>query len=115
MVKIYKTPQVQAQYKRIFKETARRFGKSVALETLRQLEDAEEKLKTIHVSHGKNVNIHSDRFQSIKIKNAQILFYEHIGDDIVIVAAGWVGRNWIDRLIEMEPYIDAQLSKWHQQ
>ena len=42
MRKIYKTPEVELQYKRIFKETAKRFGKSVALETMYQLTEAEK-------------------------------------------------------------------------
>ena len=42
MRKIYKTPEVERQYKRIFKETTKNFGKSVALETMRQLKAAEK-------------------------------------------------------------------------
>jgi plasmid stabilization system protein ParE len=109
MRKIYKTPEVERQYKRIFKETIKRFGESVALETMHQLESAERQLAndTAYTKH--DPEYRSERFEYISIPNSQTLFFEEIGNDIVIVAAGWSGRNWKDRLEEMQPYIDAQL------
>lgn len=108
---IYKTPEVELQYKRIFKETAKRFGKSVALETMNQLTEAEKKLATDKAFSKKDGEYHSERFEYIIIENSQILFFERINDDIVIVAAGWSGRDWKARLEEMQPYIDRQVEK----
>jgi hypothetical protein len=111
MRKIYKTPEVERQYKRIFKETAKRFGKRVALETMHQLTEAEKKLATDEIYAKHDSEYHSERFEYITIKNSQILFFERINDDIIIIAAGWSGRQWKDRLDEMQPYIDKQLEK----
>lgn len=111
MLKIYKTPEAERQYKRIFKETAKRFGKGVALETLKQLTEAEEKLiqDTDHSRY--DPEFYSERFEYITIKNSQIVIFERVDNDIVVVAAGWSGRNWKKRLEEMQPYIDRQLEK----
>ena len=111
MRKIYKTPEARRQYKRIFKETAKRFGRRVALETMYQLTEAEEKLADGTVFARHDPDYHSERFKQITIKNSQTLFFEIIDDDIIIVAAGWSGRNWKDRLEEMQPYIDRQIEK----
>jgi|AntRauTorckE6833_2_1112554.scaffolds.fasta_scaffold08819_3 hypothetical protein len=115
MRKIYKTPEVERQYKRVFKETAKRFGKRVALETMRQLKEAEEKLAKDAAYTRHDPEDHSKRFEYITIQNSQTLFFEYINDGIIIVAAGWSGRNWKDRLEEMQPYIDRQLEKFKKQ
>jgi len=111
MRKIYKTPQVEQQYKRIFKETAKRFGRRVARETMTQLRDAEEKLAKDKAFAKLNEKCFSERFEYLSIENSQVLFFERIGEDIVIVAAGWSGRNWKERLEDMQPYIDRQIQK----
>ena len=69
MRKIYKTPEVELQYKRIFKESAKRFGKSVAFETMRQLMQAEEKLAQDLAFSKHDPNYHSERFEYITIPN----------------------------------------------
>lgn len=111
MRKIYKTPEVELQYKRIFKETAKRFGQNVAIETLQQLTEAEEMLSKDEAFSKHDPVYHSERFEYVTIPNSQILFFERIKDDIVIVAAGWSGRDWKARLEEMQPYIDRQVDK----
>lgn len=111
MRKIYKTPEVEQQYKRIFKETAKRFGKLVALETMSQLTEAEEKLAKDIAYARHDPEHHSERFEYITISNSQILFFERIDGNIIIVAAGWSGRQWKARLEEMQPYIDRQVEK----
>ena len=111
MPKIYKTPEVERQYKRIFKETAKRFGKRVAMETMQQLIEVENNLAKETAVSKINADFYSDRFEYITIPNSQILFFERINNDIVIVAAGWSGRNWKERLEEMQPYIDRQIEK----
>lgn len=45
MTKVYRTPEVERRYKRIFRETAKRFGRRVAMETLQQIYEAESKLE----------------------------------------------------------------------
>ena len=111
MNKIYKTPEVERQYICIFKETAKKFGRSVALETMRQLQEAEDKLSKDSAFTKHDPDYYSQRFEYIKIKNSQTLFFERLDNDIVIVAVGWSGRNWKERLEEMQPYIDRQLEK----
>lgn len=111
MNKVYKTPEVERQYKRIFKETAKKFGRSVALETMRQLQEAEEKLAKDYAYTKRDPEYHSERFEYVTIQNSQTIFFERLDDDIIIVAAGWSGRNWKDRLEEMQPYVDRQLEK----
>lgn len=108
---IYKTPEVELQYKRIFKKTAKRFGRNVALDTMNQLTEAEEKLANDAVFARHDSKYHSERFEYITIENSQTLFFERINDNIVIVAAGWAGRDWKARLEEMQPYIDRQVEK----
>lgn len=111
MRKIYKTPEVELQYKRIFKETAKRFGRSVAQETLRQIIIVEERLTNDEIFSKHNPQYYSERFEYVTIPNSHILFFERIENDVVIVAAGWSGRDWKARLEEMQPYIDRQVNK----
>lgn len=111
MRKIYKTPEVELQYKRIFKEIAKRFSKTVAFETMRQFIEAENKLATDEAFSKRDPKYHSERFEYVTIENSQTLFFERIDNDIVIVAAGWSGRDWKSRLEEMQPYIDRQVDK----
>lgn len=111
MNKVYKTPEVERQYIRIFKETAKKFGRSVALETMRQLQEAEEKLAADTAFTKHDPDYHSQRFEYMTIQNSQTLFFERLGNNIIIVAVGWSGRNWKERLEEMQPYIDRQMEK----
>ena len=111
MRKIYKTHEAERQYKRIFKETAKRFGKRVALQTLMQLKEVEERLASDQVYGRFDPEYYSERFEFVTIKNSQTIIFERIDNDIIIVAAGWSGRNWKERLEEMQPYIDRQLNK----
>lgn len=83
------------------------------METMRQLDEAEHKLATETAFVRRDTDHRSDRFEFVTIKNSQTIFFERIGDDIVIVAAGWSGRNWKERLEEMQPYIDQQINKLH--
>ena len=112
MNKVYKTPEVERQYIRIFKETAKKFGRSVALETMRQFQEAEDKLARGSAFPKHDPDYHSQRFEYITIQNSQTLFFERLENDIVIVAVGWSGRNWKERLEEMQLYIDRQLEKF---
>ena len=92
-------------------EQKRRDLADLLLETMHQLLEAEKKLAKDQAFTKQNPDFHSERFEHIKIKNSQILFFERFNNDIVIIAAGWSGRNWKERLEEMQPYIDRQIEK----
>lgn len=113
MVDVYRTPEVEKQYKRIFKDSAKRFGLATARETRQQIIEAEKKLARETANIRRDPKHHSERFEYVSVKNSQKIFFERIGDDIVIVAAGYSGRKWKDRLEEMEAHIDRQIALAH--
>lgn len=107
---IYKTPRAVDDFVRIVEYSYERFGMDTAFETYRQLEEVEKKLADNLDLGTLDPHHHSERFKYIQISNRQKIFFERIGDDVVIVMAGGDTRNWKSILREMAPYIDKQIA-----
>ena len=109
MLKIYRTPQAKRDYKEIYKESARRFGEKVASETVAQIESAERRIQE-NPHYGRlDPQFHSEKYRYIQTKNRQKIFYVAFSDFIVIITAGYDGRNWLRILQEQDAYITEQL------
>lgn len=107
---VYKTPRAVDDFIQIVEYSYERFGMDTALETYRQLEDVEKKLADNQDFGTLDPYCHSERFKYIQIGNRQKVFFERIGEDVVIVMAGGDTRNWKRILGEMTPYIDKQIA-----
>lgn len=111
MLEIVKTEQYKNDLKRIYRFTLRRFGPTVALETKRQVDEAEQRLADGLLPDKTDPDYHSGRFSFVSIRNSQKLFYERSGDTIYMVTAGYARRNWKDHLKALESYADQQIAR----
>src|ERR1043166_4298879 len=107
---VYKTPQAEQDYFEVIKESARKWGKTVADEMRRQLKEVEEKLAQ-DPHYGKlDPEYHSDRFKYVQIQNRKKIFFERHGNDVFIVMVEGDTRNYKEIFAEMTPYIDRQIT-----
>ncbi len=111
MHKIYRTDQAKRDYKTIFKESAKRFGVKVANETIAQIEKAERKISENPQCGRLDPTFHSRKYRYIQTKNRQKIFYVEFPDALIIVTAGYDGRNWLSLLEENEEFISQQIEK----
>lgn len=94
MGKIFRTPVYKSDLRSIYAYSLRHFGERVADETMRQIQAVEKKAAN-DPSYGKlEAHYHSDFFRYRTIRNSQTVFFHHIGDDVVMITAGYCGRNW---------------------
>ena len=93
MGKIYRTIQAKTDYKALFKESAIRFGEKVARNPLKQIEAAEQKILEDPNAGRLDPQFHSSKYRYIQTRNRQKIFYVTKGNDIIIVTAGYDGRN----------------------
>ena len=115
MAKLYRTPQIKEDYKEIFKESAKRFGERVARQTLLQIQQAESRVLANPHYGTLDPKFHSTKFRYVQAKNRQKLFYTTIGEDVIVmITAGYDGRNWIKLLTEMDGYISQQIEQARQ-
>ena len=94
MGKILRTPQAKTDYKKIFKERAKRFGEKVAHTTLKQIEEAEQRILDNPLRGRLEPEFHSDKYRFIQTRNRQKIFYTTKGEDVIIITAGYDGRDW---------------------
>lgn len=115
MGKIYRTSVYEQDLKRIYRVSKRRFGKNVALETIRQLQELEQKALNDPEFGKINSDYHSPIFKYANILNRQTAFFERIGDDVVMITVGFDGRQWEKGLADIESkileYINVLKSK----
>lgn len=111
MAEIVRTEQYKDDIKRIYRVTLRKFGPIVALETKRQVDEAEERLADGWLPDKTDPDYHSGRFSFVSIRNNQKLFYERSGDTVYMVTAGHARRDWKVHLKGLESYVDEQIAR----
>ena len=103
--RIFRTPVYKADLRKIYAQSLRRFGEKVADETMRQIHAVEQSALS-DSSYGKiDKEHHSKIFRYKTIRNSQTLFFHAIGDDIVMITAGYCSRDWSAILGKMEEEI----------
>ncbi len=102
MGKILRTPVYKADLRRIYAYSLRHFGEIVANETMRQIQIV-EKNALFDRNYGKiDAHYHSTVFHYKTIRNSQTVFFHHIGDDVIMITAGYCGREWMHILKKLE-------------
>lgn len=109
MGKIFRTPVYKANLRIIYAYSLRHFGEQVADETMRQIQ-AVEKGALSDPRYGKiDAQYHSEIFRYKTIRNSQTIFFHPLGDDVVMITAGYCGRDWGAILKKLENEIMQQI------
>lgn len=111
MAEIVRTEQYKSDLKRIYRVTVRKFGSGVAMETKRQVDEAEQRLADGWLPDISDPVHSSGRFSFVSIRNSQKLFYERDGDTGYMITAGYDRRNWKEHLRALESYADQQIAR----
>ena len=94
MPNIFYTPRYEEDLVRIYKYSARKWGRLVAERTLRQINEV-EKMALADVNFGKvDNNYHSKIYRYATTPNSQTVFFHRLGKDVIMITAGYSGRGW---------------------
>jgi plasmid stabilization system protein ParE len=109
MGKIFRTPVYKANLRTIYAYSLRRFGEVVANETMRQIQAVEQGALN-DPRYGKiDAQYHSEIFRYKTIRNSQTVFFHPLGDDVVMITAGYCGREWGAILEKIDDEIMQQI------
>ncbi len=90
---------------RIYKYSVRRCGKPVAMRTMDQIAEVEQKALA-NPEFGKLDSLyHSPIYRYATIPNGQTVFFHRLGENVVMITAGYKGRAWNLLLQRIEPEI----------
>jgi len=107
MPDIFYTPRYEDDLVRIYKYSARKWGRPVAERTLKQIAEVEQKALA-DPSFGKvDEQHHSPIYRYAIIQNSQTIFFHRLGEDVVMITAGYSGRAWHSIMQRIEPQIQA--------
>ncbi len=105
MPDILYTPRYDDDLVRIYKYSVRRWGKSVAMQTMVQISEVEQKALA-DPNFGKFDSLyHSPIYRYATISNSQTVFFHRLDDNVVMITAGYKGRAWNILLQRIEPEI----------
>ena len=107
MPEILYTPRYEDDLVRIYKYSARKWGKSVAERTLKQIAEVEQAALADPDFGKTGAQYHSPVFRHVTVKNNQTVFFHRLGDDIVMITAGYSGRAWNRIIKRIKPQIQA--------
>ena len=111
MPEIFYTPRYEDDLVRIYKYSARKWGSSVAERTLKQIAEVEQ-AALANPDFGKtDAQYHSPVFRHVTVKNNQTVFFHRLGDDIVMITAGYSGRGWQRIMQRIKPQIQAFIDR----
>ena len=112
MPEILYTPRYEDDLVRIYKYSARKWGRSVAERTLKQIAEVEQ-AALADPDFGKKMDAqyYSPVFRHAIVKNSQTVFFHRLGDDVVMIAAGYSGRAWRRIMQRVEPQIQAFIDR----
>ena len=114
MAQLYYTQQYERDLLRVYKTSLRNFGYRTARETMRQIEDVENKLRQDRPVGKIDAVHHSHRFQFVSIRNSQKIFFERDGDSVYMVTVGYARRDWKHLLADLEDYADQHIKRAQQ-
>lgn len=81
------------------------------MQTMDQIAEVEQKA-LVEPSFGKLDRLyHSSIYRYATIPNSQTVFFHRLGDDVVMITAGYKGRSWHFLLQRIEPEIRKFLEK----
>lgn len=111
MGKIFRTPVYKNDLRKIYAFSLRHFGALVADETVRQIQTVEQ--SALADPHFGTVErqYHSKIFRYKTIRNSQTIFFHPIGDDVVMITAGYCGRDWGTILSRVENEVMQQIKR----
>jgi plasmid stabilization system protein ParE len=105
MPDILYTPRYDDDLVRIYKYSAIRWGKAIAMRTMDQIAEVEQKALA-DPDFGKLDSLyHSPIYRYATIPNSQTVFFHRLGDDVVMITAGYKGRAWNLLLKRIEPEV----------
>ena len=85
MPDIFYTPRYEDDLVRIYKYSARKWGRPVAERTLEQIADVEQKALTDPDFGKVDAQYHSPIYRYATIRNSQTVFFHHLGEDVVMI------------------------------
>ncbi|MEO1609221.1 MAG: hypothetical protein AAFR90_07695 [Pseudomonadota bacterium] len=92
---------------RIYKYSARKWGRPVAERTLGQITELEQ-MALADPGFGRvDAEHHSPIYRYATIRNSQTIFFHRLGEDVVMITAGYSGRAWRQIMQRIEPQIKA--------
>jgi plasmid stabilization system protein ParE len=102
MGKILRTPVYKANLRKIYAYSLRHFGEQVADETMRQIRAVEQGALNDSGFGKIDAQYHSQIFRYKTTLNSQTIFFHPLGDDIVMITAGFCARDWSVILKKLE-------------
>ena len=107
MPEILYTPRYEDDLVRIYKYSASKWGSSIAERTLKQIAEVEQAALADPDFGKTDAQYHSPLFRHVTVKNNQTVFFHRLGDDIVMITAGYSGRAWNRIIKRIKPQIQA--------
>ena len=107
MPEILYTPRYEDDLVRICKYSARKWGRSVAERMLKQIAEVEQAALADPDFGKMDAQYHSPVFRQVTVKNNQTVFFHRLGDNIVMITAGYSGRAWNWIIKRIKPQIQA--------
>lgn len=111
MADIFYTPRYEADLVHIYKYSTEKWGRDVANRTMAQITDLEEKTLSDPDFGKLDAHFHSPIYRYATIANSQTIFFHRIGDDVIMITAGWAGRAWHYIMQKIEPQIQDFLKE----
>lgn len=111
MPDILYTPRYEEDLVRIYKYSARKWGRLVAERTLSQINEV-EKRALAHPDFGKvNEHSHSALYRYATTPNSQTVFFHRIKEDVIMITVGYSGRGWPHVLKRIESQIQTFINQ----
>ena len=107
MSDIFYTPRYVYDLVRIYKYSARKWGRPVAKRTLTQIAEVEQHALDDPDFGKRDAQYHSPIYRYATVRNGQTIFFYRLGDDVVMITAGYSGRAWNRVMKRIEPQIKA--------
>jgi len=105
MPNIFYTPRYENDLVRIYKYSARKWGGPVAERTLKQITELEQKALADTLFGSLDAEHYSPIYRYATIRNSQTIFFHRLGEDVVMITAGYSGRAWHRIMQRIEPQI----------
>lgn len=105
MPDILYTPRYEDDLVRIYKYSARKWGRPVAERTLDQINEI-EKMALGDPGFGKiDEQNHSEIYKYATTPNSQTVFFHRVKEDVIMITAGYSGRGWHHIMKQIDPQI----------
>ena len=103
MAEVFYTPRYDDDLVAIYKHSKREWGERVALETLKQIEAIEHRALQNPAIGKLDPEFHSEFFRCAFTENSQTVFFHRLGSDVVMLTAGYGGRDWKSIMDSLSP------------